>query len=171
MIHRTESGIFPPVQLPSLEGPLFSVSVSPAADIAAELERYAHEDRDSWDEQAENALMFYRESFMTREDHARENIDWAIRNFGPPRPLRKRSPKRRDAFVRRIKAELSELRASGAIGNLILPEAESKFVARKIESGDFASPTEVLAAAMPFLRAERGKPKRADFLAPAVCPE
>jgi hypothetical protein len=82
--------------------------------------------------------------------------------------MKKSSPKRRDAFVRRIKAELSKLRASGAIGNLILPEAEYNFVARKIESGDFASPTEVLAAAMPFLRAERGKPKRADFLAPTL---
>src|SRR4051812_43995016 len=79
------SGIVPPVPLPSPLEAVFSINVDLNNEVEEELRRYAAEDWNSWRDQAKNALMFYRESFMTPEDHARDNLAWARRNFGPPR--------------------------------------------------------------------------------------
>lgn len=168
MLERAKFGIFPPVRLPSVEGLVFSVAADLSPDVEQEIQQYADEDRISWESQAENSLMFYRESFMTREDHARENIAWGIRNFRPPKHRKKRSLKQWKSFVCRVNEEVSQYRAAGALGNLLLPEELWQFVKLKIEAGAFASPAEVLTAAMPFLRTERGKPRRAGFVDPPL---
>jgi hypothetical protein len=81
---QTGRGVaFPPVQLSSLDVTPFSIELRVPSPVSDELEQYATDDGCSWEKAAENALMFFRESFMTREDHAKENIEWAVRNFGP----------------------------------------------------------------------------------------
>ena len=61
-----------PVQLSSLGVTLFSVEIRVPSPVFDQFARYATEDRISWETAAKNALMFYRESLMTREDYARE---------------------------------------------------------------------------------------------------
>jgi hypothetical protein len=162
------SGVFPPLRLSCLELTLYSIELRVPSPVSEELDRFAAEAEIPWERAAENALMFYRESFMTRYDHARENIDWAVLNFGPPKRQRRLS--RREYLVRerRLNRELSEARANGKLGNLIVPANIYAFVCRKIEGGTFASPTEVLEAAMPSLFAHRHEPPRADFAEP-IC--
>jgi hypothetical protein len=161
MNQRAESGIFPPVELSFLEEKLFSIQISPEAEIQEELERYALESGVSVSYQARYALTLYRESFMTREDHAKENIAWGFRNFRPAKS--KLSIKKRNAISRRLHQDISERMTAATLGNLLVPQELHEFVKRKVESGEFASPTDLLTAAMPFLRAQRGKSLRAGF--------
>ena len=161
MEQRLETGIFPPVELSFLEEKLFSIQIDPGAD--EELDRYVVEDGLSLDYQARYALTLYRESFMTREDHAKDNIAWCLRNLGSQasKPL---SRNERNAITRRLNREMSQLMAAGRLGNLLLPQEVYGFVKQKVESGEFASASEVLSAAMPFLRAQRGTWPRAEFV-------
>lgn len=156
--------IFEPVKLTSLNQVIFTVEVALPTVIQEELTRYGNEDMNSsWALQAQNAILFYRESFMTREDHAREHIAWALENFGPPERKKRLSVREIKETTRRANEELSALKEAGAIGNLGLPKESYEFVREKVRSGEFTSPTEVLLAAMDSLRAERGKSPRADF--------
>src|SRR5262249_12677876 len=110
-------GVFPPARLSCLDEAVYSVELLVPSPVADELERYAAQEGTSWERAAEEALMYYRESFMTPDDHAREHVEWAIRNFGPPKP--RLSRKQRDKLNQRINQELTQLRANGALGNLI----------------------------------------------------
>jgi hypothetical protein len=157
-------GVFAPLRLSSLDLTLYSIELRVPSPVSEELQRFAAEAKIPWKSAAENALMFYRESFMTREDHARENVQWMIGDFGPPKPARRLSRTQREALDRRIMRELSEARADRKLGNLIVPPEIYAFVRRQIEGGTFASPTQVLEAAMPSLLAHRHEPPRADFV-------
>jgi hypothetical protein len=157
--------LFPPVELSSNGETIFSIQVEPAGDLREELERYAAEGGSSVETQVRNALTFYRESFMTCEDHARETLAFAVREFCRPRHG-KLSQKKRTALANQLDKELRNLRGAGSLGNLLVPQELYEFVRRKIASGEFRSPTELLAAAMPSLRAERGKPQRAEMWNP-----
>ena len=94
-----------------------------------------------------------------------DNIAWAVRNFGPLK-TRRLSVRQRNAIARRFECEMSQLRAAGQMGNVLLPQELYGFVKKKIETGEFSSPTDVLTAAMPFLRAQRGKSLRAELFGP-----
>jgi hypothetical protein len=157
-------GAFAPLRLSSLDLTLYSIELRVPSPVTEKLQRFAAETKIHWKSAAENALMFYRESFMTREDHARENVEWTIRNFGPPRPVRHISQEQREALDQQIMREVSEARANRKLGNLIVPPEIYAFVRRKIEGGTFASPTEVLEAAIPSLLAHSHEPPRADFV-------
>ena len=164
------SGIFPPVRLSTVDVTVYSIELRIPSAVSEELERYAIADGTSWKRKAKDALMFYRESFMTREDHAKANVEWTIRNFCRPPGRRRLSRKERERLYRRVVTELSELRANSSLGNLIVSDEIYFFLRRKMQSGTFASPIEVLEAAMPCLRAERGKPLRANFVDPNAPP-
>lgn len=166
MLEPVQSGVFPPLRLSSLDVTLYSIELRVPSPASEELGRYAMEADIPWRRAAENALMFYSESFMTREDHARENFEWLILNFGPPKPVRRLSRRQQEVLARRLDRELSEAKENGRLGNLIVPANIYAFVRRKIEGGTFASPTEVMEAAMPFLLAHRHEPPRADFVEP-----
>lgn len=157
-----ESGIFPPVELSFLDEKLFSIQISPEAEIQEELERYALEYGAGVGYTARYALTLYRESFMTREDHAKDNIAWYVRNLRPSKS--KLSIEERNAITRRLHQETSELIKAATLGNLLVPQELHEFVKRKVESGEFTSPTDLLAAAMPFLRAQQGRSLRAEVL-------
>jgi len=62
--------------------------------------------------------------------------------------------------------ELRNLKAAGSLGNVLLPQELYEFVRRKIAGGEFSSPTDLLTAAMPSLRAARGKSPRAEIWNP-----
>jgi hypothetical protein len=165
-------GVFPPLRLTSLDGTLYSIELRVPSPVSEELERFAAEAEISLERAAGNALMFYRESFMTREDHARENVEWYILNFGPPKPpARRLSHKQHQRLDLRLEREVSEARANGKLGNLFVPANIYMFVRRKIEGGTFASPTEVLEAALPCLLAHRGESPRADFVEATAPPK
>ena len=159
-----ERGILAPVQLSSSGLTLFSVEIRVPSPVSDELSRYAAEDGITWETAVTNALIFYRESFMTPDDHARENAEWMIRNIGPPKQVKRLSPKEHEQLRQKIDDELSQLRTNGELGNLVLPEEVYRFVVREIESGAFASPTDILEAAMPSFHAHRHEPPRADFV-------
>jgi hypothetical protein len=162
----SEREVFPPVQLSSSNATLYSVEIRTPSPVRDELTRYAVETGVPWDTIANNALMLYRESFMTRDDHARENVAWMIRNVGiPPKRARRLSLKQRELQYRRTTAELSQLRENGALGNLALDEEAYRYVVQGIESGAFASPTALVETALLFW-VKQGRPKRADIVFP-----
>jgi hypothetical protein len=165
MTDTLSQDLFPPVELSSNGETIFSIQVEPAGDVKEELERYAAEDNIPVEPQVRNALTFYRESFMTREDHARETLAFAVREFCRPRHG-KLSQKMRNALASQLNEELRNLRATGSLGNVLLPQELYEFVRRKIASGEFSSAAQLLAAAMPSLRAERGKSPRAEIWNP-----
>jgi len=166
MTEASSPDLFAPVDLFSNGETIFSIQVEPAGDVKEELERYAAEDKIPIETQVRNALTFYRESFMTREDQARDTLALAVREFCRPGP-RKLSRKMQNALVNRVNEELSQFRAAGSLGNVLVPQELYEFGRSKIASGEFSSPTDLLTAAMPSLRAERGKPPRAEFWNPS----
>ena len=165
MPDQLSANIFPPVELSSNGETIFSAQVEPAGGVKQELERYAAEDSNLIETQVRNALTFYRESFMTREDHARDTLAFAVREFCRPGP-RKLSRKMQNALMNRVNEELRHFRAAGSLGNVLVPQELYEFVRSKIASGEFSSPTDLLTAAMPSLRAERGKSPRAEIWNP-----
>lgn len=50
---------------------------------------------------------------------------------------------------------LNQLRAEGKVGNLLLPKELYEFVQERIASGACQTPTDVVCAAVPYLRRER----------------
>ena len=144
------------------------MQVEPAGDVKEELERYAAEDKIPIETQVRNALTFYRESFMTREDHARDTMAFAVRQFCLPGPV-KLSRKMQNALANQVNEELGHFRAAGSLGNVLVPQELYEFVRSKIANGEFTSLAELLAAAMPALRAERGKSPRAEIWNPNRC--
>ena len=168
---RPNAGVLPPVQFQTTKQMLFSIDVCLPAELNQELQRYADEDLSLWEKKAEEALVFYRESFMTGDNYAHESILWIVRHLlALPEPPTVLSPKKRRELYERARAEAAQLRADGRLGNLIVPEEVYEFVKSKMESGDFESATAVLVAAIPFLRAERGKPPRAEIVWPPPYP-
>jgi hypothetical protein len=165
MTDTSSPDLFSPVELSSNGETIFSTQVEPAGDVKEELERYVAEDRIPIETQVRNALTFYRETFMTREDHARETLAFAVREFCRPRHG-KLSRKMRNALVSKLNEELRNLRAAGSLGNVLLPQELYEFVRHKIASGEFGSAAELLTAAMPSSRAERGKSPRAEIWNP-----
>ena len=168
MADTSSPDLFAPVELSSNGETIFSIQVEPAGDVKEELERYVAEDRLPVETQVRNALTFYRESFMTREDHARDNLAFAVRQFCNPRQG-KLSRKMQNALADRVNKELRHFRAGGSLGNVLVPQELYEFVRSKIASGEFSSPTDLLTAAMPSLRAERGKSPRAEIWNPDRC--
>jgi hypothetical protein len=165
MTDTSSPHLFPPVELSSNGETIFSIQVEHAGNLREELERYSAEDKIPIQTHVRNALTFYRESFMTREDHARDTLEFAVREFCRPRH-EKLSRKTRNALASQLNEELRNLRAAGSLGNVLLPQELYEFVIRKLASGEFSSPAALLAAAMPSLRAERGKPPRAEIWNP-----
>jgi hypothetical protein len=104
-------GILPPVHLNALDTTLYSIVIRTPSPVSDALKQFAAEEQITWERAAENALLFYRESFMTREDHARENLDWTIRNFGPPKPRQRLSRKEGERLCQTVRLELSLSRA------------------------------------------------------------
>ncbi len=155
------AGIFPPLLPCSAEEMIYSVSVSLPAEAEEELQRHAVQDGNSWTAEITQALTLYREALKTPPDENERNVAWAMRQMQelcPSPPPKKLTAKQRERVRRRTEEEITELRAAGEVGNVILPEELYEFVRSKIEAGAFDSPSGVVIASIPFLRAERQVP-------------
>lgn len=150
-------GIFPPVLPCSQDEFLYSVSVTLPAEAEEELQRNASQAGTSWAAAVNEALTLYRNAESAPPDEYARNVAWAIRQMEelcPPPPVKKLSARQRERLRRRTEEEISELRADGEIGNIILSRELYEFVRDKVEAGAFGSPTEVVVAAIRFLRIE-----------------
>ena len=144
----------------------YSVTVALPPDVDKELRDYAQIDGDAWTVQAHAALYQYRASFMTKEESTTELDKILLDSLGSG-PAIEVTP----AYWKSLKKEVLErhhriqdLKAKDQIGNLLLPVELYEFVKAKIASQEFFSPTEVVLAAMPFLRAWRAQQIRHESL-------
>jgi Arc/MetJ-type ribon-helix-helix transcriptional regulator len=164
--------IFPAVSLRNDRRPRWSVNVTLPTDIDAEIRRYVEEDElTSWTVMIHSALYIYRSQLWTQEEldaEFREAIEESIRSAEekgtiPVTPQFWRDMKKRC----RVNMErIRELRAKGKLGNLLLPKELYEFVLERIDSGECKTPADVVCAAMPALRREREKEKRARLRKP-----
>jgi len=158
--------IFPPVLLDADSRPVWSVQVELPPEIDQEIRRYVAEDElTSWTLTIHGALYLYRTLFWTRErlnaeleGMIEEGYRSAEKGGG-----REASPAFWAEFRQRTarNAErLSQLRAEGKVGNLLLPQELYAFILERIESGQCRTPTDVVCAATPYLRREREERKK-----------
>lgn len=154
-VRMSHPAIYPPAKLSLIEHTVFSIDAALPRRIHEEIQRYADEDQIPWATEAQHALRLYRESFMTREDYARDNIEDRIRALRQ-RP-RKLSPSKREELRGRVLEEIFQLHSEGRIGTLTLSIELYNFVRSRIESGKAISVADIFIEALPFLRAERGK--------------
>ena len=137
----------------------YSVTVALPPEVDAELRSYAEADGDAWTVQIHGALYQYRNSFMTKEEHTGE-IKGLLEDALDSGPGVEVTPDywksfRKKALERHQK--IQALEAEGKIGNLLLPVELYEFVKAKTASREFYSPTELVLAAMPYLRTWRSR--------------
>jgi Arc/MetJ-type ribon-helix-helix transcriptional regulator len=153
--------IFPPVMVDDRHHPWWSVQVDLPPEIDQEIRRYvAEEECTSWTLVIHDALYLYRTVFWTREQ-LRAEFDGMIEE-GYRSAERDEGIEVTPAFWEALKRRaarnverLNQLQAEGKVGNLLLPKELYEFVKERIASGACATPTEVVCAAMPYLRQER----------------
>ena len=157
--------IFLPVVIPNdrHSRQCFSVNVNLPKELSEEYERYAKETTPELPFiDVHGALYLYRASEWT-QDQLRQELEEKLLeglNSGPGTVLDEnfRENFKREAAVRQAKRR--ELEEAGQIGNLSLPEELYNFVVTKIQDGTHKTPTEVVMAALPYLRAENEKRQR-----------
>lgn len=141
--------------------PIWSVQVELPAEIDAEIRRYVAEDElTSWTVMIHEALYVYRREFWTPEQLRAElvsTIEEGIRSSREGKSVLATPAfwKEFEARGDRRHKEIEELSKDGKIGNLLLPKELYAFMNERIASGDCKTPTEVICAALPYLRAER----------------
>jgi Arc/MetJ-type ribon-helix-helix transcriptional regulator len=157
--------ILPPVTLDD-RLPWWSVHVDLPQEIDQEIRRYVEEDElTSWTLMIHGALYIYRTLFWTREQLRAElesMIEEGCRSAEQDGG-REVTPAFWEEF--RHKAErdaerLDQLQAAGKVGNLLLPRELYEFVKERIAAGDCNTPTEVVCAAVPYLRREHEESKK-----------
>lgn len=141
----------------------YSVTVALPPDVDKELRDYAQIDGDGWTVQAHAALYQYRASFMTKEESTTEfeKILLDSLDSGPAIEVTPDYWKSLKEEVLERHQRIQDLTAKGQIGNLLLPVELYEFVKAKVASQEVSSPTEVVLAAMPFLRTWRSQQIRA----------
>ena len=158
--------IFPPVLLKAdaeTHRPICSVQVSLPAETDAEIRRYVKADEmTSWTVIIHEALYVYRRAFWTQEQLRAElvsEIEKGIRSTkeGKGTLVTPAFWKEFESRAEKRSKEINELTEQGKIGNLLLPKELYDFVKERISSGDSETPTDVICAALPFLRAERAR--------------
>ena len=154
--------IFPPVSIPgdSHLHPWFSVNVDLPEAVSAEYQHFANVDGSgSQTINIHGALYLYRASEMTEEEQHQELVAEIKKGLdsGPGTEVNEQFwiKFKQDCYTRHEK--LRELERAGKMGNLSLPEELYNFVVMKIRSGIHKNPTEVVIAALPFLRSAATK--------------
>jgi Arc/MetJ-type ribon-helix-helix transcriptional regulator len=153
--------ILPPITLDDRRHPWWSVNVELPPEMDREIRRYVAEDEfTSWTLVIHDALYLYRTVFWTREQ-LRAEFEGMIEERSRSDELDEGSevtPAFWEEFKRRAARNferLHQLQAEGKVGNLLLPKELYEFVKERIASGDYATPTEVVCAAVAHLRQER----------------
>lgn len=165
---RPHPMMFPPVMLDEDSRPTWSVQVELPPDIEAEIRRYVAEDAlTSWTVMIHEALYIYRTVFWTREQlnaELWEAIEEGIRS-GERDGYIEVTPEFWREFKHRGRKRMTELRkltAAGTIGNLLLPQELHEFVRERMALGDCKTPTDVVCAAVPYLRKEREESQKSN---------
>jgi Arc/MetJ-type ribon-helix-helix transcriptional regulator len=147
--------------------PWWSVNVHLPSEIDQEIRRYVEEDElTSWTLRIHGALYMYRTLFWTREQlrvELESMIEEGIRSAEQDGG-REATPAFWEELRRKVERDaeqLDQLQAEGKVGNLLLPEELYEFVQERIAAGGCNTPTEVVCAAVPYLRREREESKKA----------
>ena len=149
--------VFAPVSIPG-DGSRYwySVNVELPNEVAAEYDWYAAQAEGVRTIEIHGALYLYRNSEMTPEECRNEfkALIHAGIDSGPGIEVTDEfwEQFKRDAEARHQK--LLRLEEEGKLGNLRLPEELYEFISKKIRDGVHASPTDVVVAALPYLRAD-----------------
>jgi hypothetical protein len=158
--------ILPPVTLDDRRHPWWSVNVDLPLEIDQEIRRYVEEDElTSWTLMIHGALYIYRTLFWTQEQLRAElesMIEEGCRSAEKDGG-REVTPAFWEAFRQKAERDaerLDQLQAEGKVGNLLLPKELYEFVQERIAAGVCNTPTEVVCAAVPYLRRERAKSKK-----------
>lgn len=157
--------IFPPVTLDRESSPVYSVNVALPPDIDTEIRRYVEEDQwTSWTVMIHTALYSYRAHVWTREQldaEFHEMIEEGIRSADKGESVEATPQfwKRLEQTAERHVKAIRKLEAEGKVGNLSLPKELYGFVKERISAKVFSTPTEVVCAAMPYLREYRKQEK------------
>jgi Arc/MetJ-type ribon-helix-helix transcriptional regulator len=163
---KRERVVFPPVRLDKDRRPTWSVNVDLPPEVDAEIRRYVEKDElTSWTVMIHGALYIYRWQFWTKEElgaELREAIEESIRSADEEgtieiTPQFWKDMKRR---CRKNAERITELQGKGKMGNLLLPKELYEFVQERIGAGDCKTPTDVVCAAVPYLRRQRKKEQR-----------
>lgn len=157
--------IFPPVVLDEESHLVFSVNVILPINVDAEIRRYVEEDQwTSWTVMIHTALYAFRAHVWTKEQldaEFREMIEEGIRSADKGESVEatpqfwenlEQTAEQHVKMIRKLEAE-------GKIGNLSLPEELYEFVKERISAKVCGTPTEVVCAAMPYLREYRKQEK------------
>lgn len=157
----TAAGMFPPVLISKDAEPIWSVRVNLPEETDAETRRYVEEDQlTSWTVMIHTALYSYRAHHWTCEELNAEIctlLQESIRNAAYSEVVDDSPAFWRElehAAMRRLKAT-RQLEAEEKIGNLMLPKELYEFIEERMATGLFKTPTEVICAAMPYLRKYR----------------
>lgn len=154
--------IFPPVSIPGDRHlrPWFSVNVHLPEAVSAEYQRCANVDGlSSQTIDIHGALYLYRASEMTEEEQRQELVAEIKKGLdsGPGTEVNEQFwiKFKQDCHTRHEK--LLALEQAGKMGNFSLPEELYNFVVMKIRNGIHKNPTEVVIAALPYLRSAAAK--------------
>jgi hypothetical protein len=148
--------IYPPVAVQGDKGRLwYSVQVDLPADVEAAINaQVEHDDGLSWTVAIHGALYGYRTTRWTKKALQAE-FEAAILEG-----LKGKSTPVTPAFWADLRTRaaanqqrIRELRATGQLGNLLLPKELYEFIGAEIASGRSNTPTDVVVAAMPYLKA------------------
>ena len=158
--------ILPPIMLDDRPLPWWSVNVDLPPEIDQEIRRYVEEDElTSWTLMIHGALYIYRSLFWTREQ-LRAELESMIEE-GCRSAEQEGGREATPAFWKEFRQKaarnlerLDQLQAEGKVGNLLLPKELYEFIKERIASGACKTPTEVVCAAVPYLRQERPKSKK-----------
>lgn len=144
MAESNTSALLSPVQLSTISRQVFSVAANLPPDVEAEVQYRVDQRGIVKRDDMGNEMYFYWECFVPTEGHfpllTAEILD---------------APESRQSdedLACVLDAELSQLRTSGVLGNVVLPESIYAFVKRKLESGEFKTPMEIVFAVNPGSR-------------------
>jgi hypothetical protein len=158
--------ILPPVTVDDRRHPWWSVNMDLPPEIDQEIRRYVEEDElTSWTLMIHGALYIYRTLFWTREQLRAElesMIEEGCRSAEQDGG-REATPAFWEEFRQKAERDaerLDQLQAEGKVGNLLLPKELYEFVKERIAAGACNTPTEIVCAAVPYLRREREKSKK-----------
>ena len=151
--------IYPPVAAGEKNNLLwYSVQIELPLDVEAGIEAHVAQGHSpSRTVAIHGALYGYRSTIWSREAlaaelHAKlkEGLDDA--DAGRSVPDTPEFWKKLAMDCRAQAAARRELEAAGKLGNLLLPHELYDFIKEEIDTGKFSTPTEVVCAAMPYLR-------------------
>jgi hypothetical protein len=130
MAEVERSVLLPPVELSTVAVRIFSLAADLPPDVEAEIDYF-------FGHTAPSEETSYRECFVPTEGHFPMLFEKVLGEVGASRADME---KLRSA----LNEELSQLRKAGILGNVVLPESLYQLVERKLASGKFREPMDLV---------------------------